>query len=503
MTAALDILAGLVLEDGRRWGDVAHPVQWTDAEAVLNPASTTPYHYLTRARGWSKTGDLAGMAIAVMLEQLPAESRCYALAADRDQGRLLVESIAGFVAGTPELGGLLDLNAYRVTACRSGTTLDVLAADAPGAYGLRPAFLIVDELAQWATTPAPRQLWEAVTTAMAKIAGARMAVLTSAGDPSHWAFKILEHARSDPLWRTHEVAGPPPWIDPERLAEQRRRLPESSYARLFENRWTAAEDRLTSLDALRECVVLDGPLRPEPGLDYVVAVDIGLKSDRTVAAVCHAEPFERPSSRLPSTGDLAADRQIADSVVSMADWYGGRDSHRYLRRGQPQPEKPSRGSRIVLDRMQVWSGTRLKPVRLSDVEAWLLEAATSFKAKVVFDPFQAVGMMQRLQERRVEVKEFVFSSASVGRLASTLHLLLRDRALALPDDPELLDELANVRLRETSPGVLRMDHDPDKHDDRAIALAMAAHELLDSAPSAAVEQHIAVDRRLSSGRRAR
>jgi hypothetical protein len=72
---------------------------------------------------------------------------------------------------------------------------------------------------------------------------------------------------------------------------------------------------------------------------------------------------------------------------------------------------------------------------------------------------------------------------SVGRLASTLHLLLRNRRLALPDDPELLEELANVRLRETSPGVLRMDHDPSRHDDRAIALALAAHRLLERAPA--------------------
>jgi phage FluMu gp28-like protein len=56
---------------------------------------------------------------------------------------------------------------------------------------------------------------------------------------------------------------------------------------------------------------------------------------------------------------------------------------------------------------------------------------------------------------------------------------LQNRQLRLPNDPELLDELANVRLRETSPGVLRMDHDPDQHDDRAIALALATHNLLD------------------------
>lgn len=76
------------------------------------------------------------------------------------------------------------------------------------------------------------------------------------------------------------------------------------------------------------------------------------------------------------------------------------------------------------------------------------------------------------------IDEFTLSSSSVGRLASTLHLLIRNRALALPDDPDLLDELASVRLRETSPGVLRMDHEPGAHDDRAIALALAAQQLL-------------------------
>ena len=37
--------------------------------------------------------------------------------------------------------------------------------------------------------------------------------------------------------------------------------------------------------------------------------------------------------------------------------------------------------------------------------------------------------------------------------------LIREHALALPDDPDLLDELRNVRLREASPGVFRLDHD--------------------------------------------
>ncbi len=77
--------------------------------------------------------------------------------------------------------------------------------------------------------------------------------------------------------------------------------------------------------------------------------------------------------------------------------------------------------------------------------------------------------------------EFNFTAASVGRLASTLHLLFRNRALKLPDDTELIDELSNVRLRETSPGVVRLDHDSGAHDDRAIGLALAAHRLMELA----------------------
>jgi phage terminase large subunit-like protein len=135
--------------------------------------------------------------------------------------------------------------------------------------------------------------------------------------------------------------------------------------------------------------------------------------------------------------------------------------------------------KVVLDRMEVWSGSRDRPVRLQHVEDWVLQAHHLFnRAECVFDPYQAVGVAQRLRERRVKVEEFTFSSGSVGRLANVLHTLLRDQALALPDDDELLEELANVRLRETSPGVVRMDHDPGRHDDRAIAIALAAQHLL-------------------------
>ncbi len=436
LDTALDVLSGLVLEDGRRWGEAAADFQWADAEAVLDAESETPYSFLTRARGGAKTSDLAAMAIASMLAQLPPGSRLYGLAADRDQGRLLIDSIQGYATRTPELRGALDVQAYRVAATRSGSLLEVIAADAPGAWGLRPAFLIVDELAQWGATPSARRLWEAASTAIAKTSG-RLVCLTTAGDPAHWSRKVLDHALQDALWRVNEVAGPAPWMDAERLAEQRRRLMESSYQRLFENRWVSSEDRLTSEDDLLACVTLDGPVAPEVGVRYVVGLDVGLKRDRTVAAVCHAERSVNLDGALV-------------------------------------------GTKIVLDRMEVWAGTGANPVQLSEVEAWLVEAAFAYRSATVrADPWQSVGSAQRLRSRGVRVEEFTFSASSVGRLASTLHLLLKNHQLAIPDDEELLDELRNVRLRESSPGVVRLDHDADGHDDRAIALALAASALLE------------------------
>jgi len=424
VSAALELLAGLVIEDGRRWGDAATPWQWDDARAVLD-LDGPRRHFLTRPRGGSKTTDLGGIAMAALLAQVPRLSESQAYAADRDQAARLLKAVRGLLDRTPEIGGALRVDAYRVTNPRTGASVAIEASDDASAWGGKPPLTIVDEFAQWPTTAGPRRLWDAIFSALVKDPASRLAILTSAGDPAHWSFKVLAKAQMSERWRVNEVPGPVPWLDADDLDEQRAMLTESRYAQLHLNRWTESEDRLTSIDDLRACVTLDGPLASRAGVRYVAGVDLGLKSDRTVAAVCHLD-----------------------------------------------------GARVVLDRMEVWAGSRRKPVRIEDVKAWLLEAHRTFRAKVVADPWQAAHMAQELRRERVPVVEFAFSSQSVGRLAMTLHRLLRDRALALPDDAELLDELANVRLRETSPGVLRMDHDPDKHDDRAIALALAAHHLL-------------------------
>ena len=219
---ARDALAALRIEDSRRWLDAAADWQLDDALAVLD-GDGEPYHFLTRARGASKTTDLAAVALALLLEA-GAGARFYWLAADSDQGALAIDSVACFAARTPALGAMLDVQARRVVVPDTGSSLEVLAADAPGAWGLRPDAVFVDEFAWWADTPAPRRLWEAVSSAVAKRSDARLVVLTTAGDPAHFAAKVLDHAHGSPLWRVSERRGPAPWMAADRLEEQRARL---------------------------------------------------------------------------------------------------------------------------------------------------------------------------------------------------------------------------------------------------------------------------------------
>ena len=69
-----------------------------------------------------------------------------------------------------------------------------------------------------------------------------------------------------------------------------------------------------------------------------------------------------------------------------------------------------------------------------------------------------------------------------------MHRLLRDHQVALPDDPDLIDELANVKLVETAPSSYRIDHEASAHDDRVISLALAAHRLVTTSAKPKVDR---------------
>jgi len=429
--SALHLLWALVLEDGRRWGEATAGFQREDAAAILDPSPRAPrLHYLTRPRGGSKTTDLAGIALATLLEDFAPGTHGHVFAVDADQAGELLRAASGFVQRTPELAGLVDVQQRRIVT-PSGAAWNVVASDAASAFGLRGAFYIFDEFAQLRSTAEHRTLWSAVFSAVPKVPGCRLVLLTTAGDPSSWQARVLEQAKASAAWRVREVPGPLAWVGG--LDEQRRMLTESQYRRLHLNEWVAPEDRLTTVDDVRACVDHEGVLVPRSGVAYKIGVDLGVKHD-AVVMVAHGE---------------------------------GRGDDR----------------RVIVDRVDAFVPRRDAPVDLAVVEEAIRHASRSYnRAGVLLDPWQGLLLARNLRASSVSVEEYAFTQQSVGRIALTLYGLLRDRRIGLPDDEELLDELAHVRLRESSPGVFRLDHDADRHDDRAVALALAAHSLTDRGP---------------------
>jgi phage terminase large subunit-like protein len=427
MLDPLALLESLQLESGACWGELATDWQLNDARSIFDTDGAR-WHYLTRPRGGSKTTDVAGIALAWLATEAPAGARGYVLASDLDQAALLVDAAAGLVDRTPALRSVLTVAALKITA-KSGASVEVLAADGASAFGLRPHFMILDEYAQWPVTRNMRRLWTALLSSMGKVPGSRLVILTSAGEPGHPSYRVLQEARRSLRWRVSEVPGPLPWLDPAELEAQRPLLRDSEFARLHLNQWTASEDRLVSEEDLAAAAILDGPQAPRSGVRYVITLDVGITNDACVVTVCHADSL---------TPEFGSPR------------------------------------RVTVDRIQVWRGSKKKPVNLTEVETYIHTTSLEYNhAELHADPYQAVELLQRLRAKGIRAHEFAFTSQSVGRVAQALHLALRNRLLLLPNDPDLLAELARVRLRETSPGVARLDHDSGEHDDQAVAIAIA------------------------------
>lgn len=432
---ALAVLFALRLEDGRPWRQAATEWQLADARALLAPSKRAArLHWLGRPKGGSKSTDLAAFSIAWLVTEAPALAEGFAVGSDEEQANRLLDKARGFVARTPELQGRVKVEAKRIVG-PNGARVQALAADVAGSEGLLTPWVVLDEVPNWLSTTSARAMWTSVVSAIPKWKGMRLVVIGHAGDPAHWSYRQLEGARGSKAWNVHEIPGPLEWVDPADLEEQARLLLPSEYARRHLNVWTSSEDRLADVDTIRACVAHKGPLAPREDVRYVIGLDLGVKNDATVLAVCHGEG-----------------------------------------RGE--------GRRVVVDRLDAFVPSKGKHVDLAVVEEAVRTAARQYRhSHVVMDPWQGLLLARNLRSSGVTVTEFTFSQQSVGHIALTMFNLLRDRRIALPDDEALLDELAHVRLRQTSPGVFRMDHSADQHDDRAIAVALAAHALVDRGPS--------------------
>ena len=429
MNTTLDLLASMVTESGRPWGETAAPWQWSDAQALLDIDAPVRQHWWTRPRGARKTTDAAGLVLAILLDQAPVEARCFGGASDEDQAAELIDAAAGLVTRTG-LSGAIEVTGLKLTNRNTGASFEALPMDA-SAMGKRAFLIVLDEITNWPDTRRARRFWGVLTSGNRKLADCRTLVITNAGEPEHWAYSRRETATSSKHWRLSEVPGPLSWLtaaDIEVLRENAET--DSEFRRLILNEWVAGEDALATREDVEACATLTGPLDRQHYTRYVVSLDLATSIDNAVGVVAH---------------------------------------------------KDAESGHVVIDRLRVWTPRRGAPIDHADVERWLIAMNTEFVASgLTIDPHEARGMLQRLQAAGINAQPFIFSQSSVGRLGVLLHRLILERQIDLPQDDELIDELAHVRLRRTGPGGYRLDHDRNRHDDRAISIALAANYLIEN-----------------------
>jgi Terminase RNaseH-like domain len=425
-------LASLVMPSGDLLVDVADPRQIEDVAEVLDPDPRWRRHWIGAPRGWGKTLIAAAMVICAGVDGIlkPGE-RGFVAAVDRDQARLIADAVRGFVLRTPGLSERVTVEQNRIVFTETGVEVLILSSDAASGMGLTGAIWIVEELGAWPSTPAHEAWYETISTSWPKVSSCRVVIVSTAGSPGSPWFKVHENAVADDRWRCSETHEPPPWIAAEDVAEEERRLAPGSFNRLWRNLWTSAEDNLVSEEHLQRCVTLhDWPLGPRPGAAYAVGVDPAAIRDNAAIAVAHAE------------------RRGADTVV-------------------------------FLDDLHVLKPTRDAQVQQRDIEDHVEYLAHRYSAPVFVDPGGGgTGIIQSLVRRGVRAEAQPVNSSSNDRMASQLHRLLREGLLALPAEPDLLDELRTVRLVENRLGALRLDHHAGRHDDMACAISYAVANVL-------------------------
>lgn len=429
----------------RRFGDCADPWQREklgpkipalEHLAGMRPEYTGPLRFMDiLARGHNKTSEEAWLSVWLCLASRNPITG-YVLAADREQGRIIVDSANALLRLNPWLSQAITVQ--RDTISGPGGRVQVLPFDAASGMGLQGNFYIADEIVHWKR----EREWTTLTSGLRKRRPTVFCVLSNAGSLGSWQHNAFLEAQAGGEWRLFYRKGIlASWLDLEGVARDRRLMPPSEGDRLFGNEWI---DPAAEYDYLRraECEACeDGKLfyrlRREYGVsNYVASIDYGPRRDRTALCIGHHD-----------------------------------------------------GRRVVVDRLECWQGHADMPVQIADCEAWIAEAQKAFAPVAwVIDPYQMEGTIQSMQRRGLPVRPFKFRGGQGNyELAQLLRQTVIDGTIAwYPGAGQLggetlVDELAALRVKRMPYGY-RFDHASQKHDDRAFALASMAQECLLHAP---------------------
>lgn len=421
--------------------------------------------WLERSRGHSKTSDIAVM-LAWVLFASPRRLSGVVAAADRDQARLLRDAVSKLVRLNPWLSKYITVQEGRILNPHTESTCDVIASDVASSYGLLCDFIIADEVAHWRD----RGLWDSLLSTAAKRKVCLLLAITNAGFEDSWQWTVRQAIRNDPSWYFSRLDGPKAkWITPDRLAEQRRLLPDLAYRRLWLNVWSGGSGDALHADDITAALTQAEPMRgDEPGYSFVSGLDIGISHDASALVtlgvhVGHTETIATPKVKL--RGTLAA---LVDAGLME------------VKRDEPQRVRHPGTGRVRLAAVQIWQPRDGNRVDLTEVENAIVATNEKFGLScVACDPWQSELMVQRLQRRGLPVYLLQQTGINLQAQASAVLDVFRERIIDLFPCDELLADLRGLQVAErhygfrlVSPRATRMDTHATAHGDSATGFSL-------------------------------
>lgn len=430
-----------------------------DHLAGLNEGYSGPLRFMQiLARGHNKSSLEAWIASFLLIcSKRPIKG--YVLAADADQGQLILEAMEDLFSLNPWVAKHLSITKRVITG--PAGFIKVLARDASSSMGLRGNFYIADEFVHWER----QKEWTALVTGLRKIRPTVFVAISNAGLIDSWQHKAFVRACAKPnTWTVfHKPGTLASWLDAAGVEEDKSLVPPSEAKRLFDNEWIdPAEEhdylRRPEIQAcadLGEAMGLMYRVRRELGVDnYVACIDYGPKRDRTALAVLHE----------------------------------------------------GRHRQVIVDRLDIWEGKNYPggKVLVKDIEDWVRTIRERFSPKVfVVDPYQMEGTIQWMEREGIKVEPFKFR-AGAGNYELAQHLraaIVTKRLVWYPlcgqtPGETLEDELAGLRVKKMPYG-FRFDHENQRHDDRAFVLAagsLAAVNYPLESPCMPTQAHLLVRR---------
>ena len=343
-------------------------------------------------------------------------------AADRDQARELHKQALDLMRLNGWLTQRIDSHLHNLICRQTGSECRVLSCDtAGGAHGSRPNVVIVNEIGH--IPDSRREFPETLLDNLSKDPNGLGLVLTNAGDRTRWQWNWRQIALDRERWHHFAYTEPAPWITPDELSEAEQRMSKSRFERLYHGTWSCGADAL-DLDSVQECVSDEPFPWGQGGWGFVAGLDLGIRHDHTAITII---AYRTDSQRL--------------WLAHVQSW---------------KPTGPDR------------------EVDLVQVESTIMRLHRRYKFELIYDPYSAALLVQRLRRQGVKVAEMAFVGVNLNRMASDLLQTFRNRAILIPDDPALLADLHGLSIEERSFGYKLVAERTvaGGHGDRAISMSI-------------------------------